>query len=157
MATKLSVAGRSLRVGPIIMIRTPGTRLSGRGNSMSETTTRSTSSTSPATTASSDAGHPPDPKRWMALLVILIAQLMVVLDGTIVNIAMPRAQLALGIDDANRQWIVTAYTLTFGGLLLLGGRIADYAGRKRMFIIGLAGFALASALGGAAQNSAMLF
>ncbi|WP_027343518.1 MFS transporter [Hamadaea tsunoensis] len=124
---------------------------------MSETTTRSTSSTSPASIVSGTAGHPPDPKRWLALLVILIAQLMVVLDGTIVNIAMPSAQVALGIDDANRQWIVTAYTLTFGGLLLLGGRIADYAGRKRMFIIGLAGFALASALGGAAQNSAMLF
>jgi EmrB/QacA subfamily drug resistance transporter len=83
--------------------------------------------------------------------------LMVVLDATIVNIAMPSAQHELHISDANRQWIVTAYTLAFGGLLLLGGRIADYAGRKRMFLIGLLGFAGASALGGIANNSATLF
>jgi len=106
--------------------------------------------------------HPPDaaehdPRRWYALVVILIAQLMVVLDATIVNIAMPSAQLSLHISDANRQWILTAYTLAFGGLLLLGGRIADYVGRKRVFLIGLVGFAGASALGGAAQNEAMLF
>jgi EmrB/QacA subfamily drug resistance transporter len=110
--------------------------------------------------------HPPgapngapaqDSRRWLALVVVLFAQLMVVLDGTIVNIAMPSAQVALHITDANRQWIVTAYTLTFGGLLLLGGRIADYVGRKRIFLIGLVGFAGASALGGAAQNQAMLF
>src|SRR6266545_2664133 len=78
-----------------------------------------------------------DPRRWLALAVIAIAQLMVVLDATIVNIAMPSAQQALHITDANRQWIVTAYTLAFGGLLLLGGRIADYVGRKRIFLIGL--------------------
>ncbi|NUT37154.1 MAG: MFS transporter [Hamadaea sp.] len=116
-------------------------------------------SSSPATgaTAGHEAAHPPDPRRWTALLVIAIAQLMVVLDGTIVNIAMPSAQASLGITDADRQWIVTAYTLAFGGLLLLGGRIADYAGRKRVFMIGLAGFALASALGGVAQNAQMLF
>jgi EmrB/QacA subfamily drug resistance transporter len=89
--------------------------------------------------------------------VIAIAQLMVVLDATVVNIAMPSAQHALNISDPNRQWIVTAYTLAFGGLLLLGGRIADYAGRKRMFVIGLVGFAAASALGGAAVNAEMLF
>src|SRR6266542_1815718 len=77
-----------------------------------------------------------DPRRWLALAVIAIAQLMVVLDATIVNIAMPSAQQALHITDANRQWIVTAYTLAFGGLLLLGGRIADYVGRKRIFLIG---------------------
>jgi EmrB/QacA subfamily drug resistance transporter len=99
----------------------------------------------------------PDPRRWLSLLVVSIAQLMVVVDGTIVNIAMPSAQQALHIDDANRQWIVTAYSLAFGGLLLLGGRIADYVGRKRIFIIGLLGFGLASALGGAAQNEGMLF
>ena len=69
---------------------------------------------------------------------------MVVLDATIVNIALPTAQKALGISDADRQWVVTAYTLAFGGLLLLGGRIADYVGRKRIFIVGLIGFALAS-------------
>jgi EmrB/QacA subfamily drug resistance transporter len=100
---------------------------------------------------------PKDPKRWLALVVMLFAQLMVVLDSTIVNIAMPQAQIALHISDANRQWMLTAYTLTFGGLLLLGGRIADYVGRKRIFLIGLVGFALASALGGLAQNEGMLF
>jgi EmrB/QacA subfamily drug resistance transporter len=98
-----------------------------------------------------------DPRRWLALTVIAIAQLMVVLDATIVNIAMPSAQQALDISDANRQWIVTAYTLAFGGLLLLGGRIADYAGRKRVFLIGLVGFAFASALGGIATNAGTLF
>jgi EmrB/QacA subfamily drug resistance transporter len=107
--------------------------------------------------------HPPDhtvehdPRRWLALMVIAIAQLMVVLDATIVNIAMPSAQHDLHITDANRQWILTAYTLAFGGLLLLGGRIADYVGRKRIFLIGLVGFAGASALGGFAQNQGMLF
>ncbi len=89
--------------------------------------------------------------------VIAIAQLMVVLDASIVTIALPRAQEDLGISDADRQWVITAYTLAFGGLLLLGGRIADFVGRKRIFLIGLLGFAAASALGGAAQNEAMLF
>jgi EmrB/QacA subfamily drug resistance transporter len=98
-----------------------------------------------------------DPRRWLALAVVAIAQLMVVLDATVVNIALPSAQHALHISDANRQWIVTAYTLAFGGLLLLGGRVADYLGRKRAFLIGLVGFAGASALGGAATNAAMLF
>lgn len=98
-----------------------------------------------------------DPNRWKALGVIAIAQLMVVLDASIVNLALPSAKHALHISDANQQWMVTAYTLTFGGLLLLGGRIADYVGRKRMFIIGLLGFAGASALGAAALNSGMLF
>jgi EmrB/QacA subfamily drug resistance transporter len=98
-----------------------------------------------------------DPKRWVALAVIAIAQLMVVLDATIVNIAMPSAQEALHISDANRQWIVTAYTLAFGGLLLLGGRIADYVGRRKIFLVGLIGFAFASALGGIATNAVTLF
>ncbi|MFI5909003.1 MFS transporter [Dactylosporangium sp. NPDC051541] len=100
---------------------------------------------------------PPDPRRWLALAVIAVAQLMVVLDGTIVNIALPSAQRALDISTVDRQWIVTAYTLTFGGLLLLGGRVADYFGRKRAFLIGLLGFAGASALGGAAVNAETLF
>src|SRR6476660_3103580 len=99
-------------------------------------------------------GH--DPRRWLALGIIAIAQLMVVLDASIVNIALPSAQKALHISDASRQWVVTAYTLGFGGLLLLGGRISDYAGRKRMFIIGLLGFAAASALGGIAPNAGLL-
>jgi len=98
-----------------------------------------------------------DPKRWLALAVIAFAQLMVILDASIVNIALPSAQADLGISDANRQWVLTAYTLAFGGLLLLGGRIADYNGRKKTFIIGLLGFAGASALGGVAQNQEMLF
>jgi EmrB/QacA subfamily drug resistance transporter len=99
----------------------------------------------------------PDPKRWLALAVIAVAQLMVVLDASIVIIALPSAQRSLHITTDNRQWVVTAYTLAFGGLLLLGGRIADYAGRKRMFIVGLIGFAGASALGGVAVNAPMLF
>ncbi|MEV5985979.1 MFS transporter [Streptomyces sp. NPDC052051] len=86
-----------------------------------------------------------------------MAQLMVVLDATIVNIALPSAQHDLGISDGNRQWVVTAYTLGFGGLLLLGGRVADLVGRKRTFVIGLIGFAGASAIGGAATTSGMLF
>lgn len=98
-----------------------------------------------------------DPRRWLALMVIALAQLMVVLDASIVNIALPSMQVDLGISDANRQWVITAYTLAFGGLLLLGGRIADYAGRKRVFIIGLIGFAGASALGGIAPSAGLLF
>lgn len=98
-----------------------------------------------------------DSRRWLALAVIAIAQLMVVLDATIVNIAMPSAQYELNISDADRQWMVTAYTLAFGGFLLLGGRIADFAGRKKVFLIGLIGFAAASALGGLAGNAGMLF
>jgi EmrB/QacA subfamily drug resistance transporter len=98
-----------------------------------------------------------DPRRWWALMIIALAQLMVVLDSTIVNIALPSAQRSLGMSDANRQWVITAYTLAFGGLLLLGGRIADLVGRKRTFLIGLTGFAAASALGGAATSPAMLF
>ncbi|HLL65901.1 MAG TPA: MFS transporter [Micromonosporaceae bacterium] len=99
----------------------------------------------------------PDPKRWLALTVIAISQLLIVLDGTVVNIALPTVQEALDISTADRQWALTAYTLSFGGLLLLGGRIADYTGRKRAFIIGLIGFAAASALGGLAQNAPMFF
>lgn len=81
---------------------------------------------------------------------------MIALDASIVNIALPSIQADLGISDADRQWAVTSYTLAFGSLLLLGGRIADYACRKRMFIVGLAGFAAASALGGFASNAGML-
>jgi EmrB/QacA subfamily drug resistance transporter len=98
-----------------------------------------------------------DPHRWWGLVVIALAQLMVVLDATIVNIALPSAQRSLHMSDGNRQWVITAYTLAFGGLLLLGGRIADLVGRKRTFVIGLVGFAAASALGGAATSSGMLF
>jgi MFS family permease len=86
-------------------------------------------------------------RRWLILAVIGIAQLMVVLDVTIVNIALPSAQQELGFSDDDRQWVVTAYALAFGSLLLLGGRIADLFGRKWTFIAGLLGFAGASALG----------
>jgi EmrB/QacA subfamily drug resistance transporter len=102
------------------------------------------------------AGPPPNARRWLGLAVISVAQLMVALDATIMNIALPSAQHALGVTDADRQWVITAYTLALGGLLLLGGRIADYLGRKRAFLIGLAGFAAGSAVGGAAVNLGML-
>jgi EmrB/QacA subfamily drug resistance transporter len=95
--------------------------------------------------------------RWLALTVIGVAQLMIILDSSIVTIALPHAQVALHISNGDRQWVQTAYTLTFGGLLLLGGRVSDYFGRKRTFLIGLLGFAAASALGGAAQSSGWLF
>ncbi len=98
----------------------------------------------------------PDPKRWRALVFIALAQLMVVLDATIVNIALPSAQADLGISEGNKQWVITAYALAFGGLLLFGGRIADLWGRKRTFVTGLIGFAGASALGGAATGEAMM-
>ncbi|MFF1281030.1 MFS transporter [Streptomyces sp. NPDC058299] len=98
-----------------------------------------------------------DANRWKALVFIALAQLMVVLDATIVNIALPSAQQDLGISDGNKQWVVTAYALAFGGLLLFGGRIADLWGRKRTFVLGLVGFAAASALGGAATTGGMMF
>ncbi|MGW1783452.1 MFS transporter [Streptomyces sp. NPDC002143] len=109
-------------------------------------------------TAQKAPGKPgaPDSNRWKALTFIALAQLMVVLDATIVNIALPSAQQDLGISDGNRQWVITAYALAFGGLLLFGGRIADIWGRKNTFVTGLIGFAGASALGGAATNEAML-
>ena len=108
------------------------------------------SPTDPASTA------PTDPRRWLVLAVLGLAQLMVVLDSTIVNIALPHAQRALGFSLADRQWVVTAYSLAFGGLLLLGGRLSDLVGRKRTFVIGLVGFAAASGIGGLAQNFGML-
>lgn len=117
-----------------------------------------------AVPASRDSAHPvlseieSDPKRWLALGVIAIAQLMVVLDASIVTIALPSAAKGLHIGTlSNAQWILTAYTLSFGGLLLLGGRIGDYNGRKKLFIIGLLGFALASGLGGAATSAGLLY
>jgi MFS family permease len=95
-------------------------------------------------------------RRWLILGVIGIAQLMVVLDATIVNIALPSAQRDLGFSDDLRQWIVTAYALAFGSLLLLGGRLGDLFGRKYTFIGGLVGFAVASAIGGAAGSFGVL-
>src|SRR5215469_9281167 len=103
------------------------------------------------------SGVAPGPsRRWWILGVVGLAQLMVILDATIVTIALPSAQRALGVSNADRQWVVTAYSLAFGGLLLLGGRLSDLVGRRRMLIIGLVGFGAASALGGAATGFAML-
>jgi EmrB/QacA subfamily drug resistance transporter len=104
-----------------------------------------------------DPTHDPHhARRWTILAILGISQLMVVLDATIVNIALPSAQQALDFSDENRQWIVTAYALAFGSLLLLGGRIGDLFGRKTTFIVGLLGFAAASAIGGAAQSFGVL-
>ena len=99
----------------------------------------------------------PYPRRWLALAVIAVTVLMIILDATIVNIALPSVSTDLHISAATQQWIVTAYTLTFGGFLLLGGRIADFWGRKRTYLVGAAGFAIASAVGGLAVNEEMLF
>src|SRR6478736_7635478 len=98
----------------------------------------------------------PDRRRWVTLAVVALAQLMVVLDATVVNIALPAAQADLGFTDGQRQWIITAYSLAFGSLLLLGGRLSDIMSRKRTFIIGLVGFAIASALGGASGTFELL-
>ncbi|MEV0549359.1 MFS transporter [Nocardia salmonicida] len=94
--------------------------------------------------------------RWWVLAVLGIAQLMVVLDATIVNIALPAAQADLGFGDGDRQWVITGYALAFGSLLLLGGRLSDLFGRRNTFIIGLVGFAVTSAIGGAATTFEML-
>jgi EmrB/QacA subfamily drug resistance transporter len=98
----------------------------------------------------------PGERRWLVLVVVAIAQLMVVLDATIVNIALPSAQRALGFPNSDRQWVVTSYALAFGSLLLVGGRLGDMFNRKWVFITGLVGFALASAIGGAAGSFVIL-
>ncbi|MDP1719756.1 MAG: MFS transporter [Candidatus Nanopelagicaceae bacterium] len=98
-----------------------------------------------------------DPSRWRTLGIIAVAQLMIILDSSIINIALPSAKHDLKITDANQQWVITAYMLAFGSLLLLGGRIGDFIGRKKAFIIGLLGFSSASALGGLAQTQGILF
>ena len=99
----------------------------------------------------------PYARRWLALAVIAVTVLMIILDATIVNIALPSVSKDLTISAATQQWIVTAYTLTFGGFLLLGGRIADFWGRKRTYLVGAAGFAISSAVGGLSVNEGMLF
>ena len=113
-----------------------------------------TSGTSPGAAAGAPAQG--NPRRWWVLAVIGTAQLMIVLDSTIVNIALPSAQTALHFANSDRQWIVTAYALAFGSLLLLSGRLGDLFGRKWTFIGGLIGFAVASAIGGAAPDFAVL-
>ena len=117
---------------------------------------RTMTSPSLSAAAPTDTDNPHHEVRWLILGVLGLAQLMVILDGTIVNIALPSAQHALGFSDADRQWVITAYALAFGSLLLLGGRMSDLFGRKRAFIVGLIGFAGASALGGAATGFPML-
>ena len=99
---------------------------------------------------------PPDPKRWIALVLLCAAQFMVVLDASIVNVALPSIQTDLGFSQENLQWVVNAYTLVFGGFLLLGGRMADLLGRRRVFIGGLFLFSAASLLGGFATNEGQL-
>src|SRR5919198_4616866 len=98
----------------------------------------------------------PDPRRWYALAVLALAQFMVVLDVTIANVALPAIRADLGFSTDGLQWVINAYTLTFGGLLLLGGRAADLLGRRRMFLAGLALFATASLAGGLAGSSGVL-
>ena len=111
----------------------------------------------PAGAPAAPAGEAaPDPRRWWVLAVIGLAQLMVILDATIVNIALPSAQQDLHFSTVDRQWIVTAYALAFGSLLLLGGKVSSLLGRKVTFISGLIGFAAASAAGGAATSFGML-
>jgi EmrB/QacA subfamily drug resistance transporter len=110
----------------------------------------------PGAPAPAPHANPNHARRWWILAVLGIAQLMVVLDATVVSIALPTAQRALAFSNSDRQWIVTAYALAFGSLLLIGGRLADLVGRKRVFLIGLGGFAVASAIGGAATNFTML-
>jgi EmrB/QacA subfamily drug resistance transporter len=106
--------------------------------------------------ATEDRPAAPGDRRWLILVVVAIAQLMVVLDSTIVNIALPSAQRALGFSNNDRQWVVTVYALAFGSLLLVGGRLGDMFSRKRVFITGLIGFAIASAIGGASVSFLML-
>jgi EmrB/QacA subfamily drug resistance transporter len=108
--------------------------------------------------SSAAQGRPAAPadRRWLVLVVVAIAQLMVVLDSTVVNIALPSAQRSLGFPNGDRQWVVTAYALAFGSLLLVGGRLGDMFSRKWVFITGLAGFAVSSAIGGAAVSFEML-
>jgi EmrB/QacA subfamily drug resistance transporter len=110
----------------------------------------------PQQDATQDRSAAPADRRWLVLGVVAVAQLMVTLDSTIVNIALPSAQHALGFPNSDRQWVVTAYALAFGSLLLPGGRIGDMFSRKWVFITGLAGFAVSSAIGGAAGSFGML-
>ncbi|MGQ0464988.1 MAG: MFS transporter [Sporichthyaceae bacterium] len=102
------------------------------------------------------AAEAADRRRWLVLAVLGVAQLMVVLDATIMNVALPSAQRALEFSDTDRQWVVTAYALSFGSLLLIGGRLGDLLGRRTTFLVGLSGFAVASAVGGAAESFGML-
>src|SRR5260370_15354226 len=111
---------------------------------------------SPGPRDTQDRRAAPADRPWLVLLVVAVAQLMVVLDATVVNIALPSAQHALGFSNNDRQWVVTGYPLAFGSLLLVGGRIGDMYSRKWVFITGLIGFPVASAIGGASVSFTML-
>jgi len=93
---------------------------------------------------------------WLVLVLVCFAQFMVVLDATVVNVALPSIQKDLGMTEANLQWVVNAYTLVFGGFLLLGGRAGDLLGRKRLFLGGVVVFTAASLLDGLSTSSGML-
>jgi EmrB/QacA subfamily drug resistance transporter len=110
----------------------------------------------PGSEAVAEQADPHHARRWLVLGVLAVAQLMVVIDVTITNIALPSAQADLGFSSASREWVITAYSLAFGALLLLGGRLSDLWGRRRMFLVGATGFAAASVLGGAAPSLAWL-
>ena len=110
----------------------------------------------PGGAAPASPASPPEERRWLILALVGLAQLMIVLDITIMNIALPSAQKALHFSNVDRQWVITAYALAFGSLLLFGGRLGDRFGRKVTFLTGLIGFAVASAVGGASTNFAML-
>src|SRR5881296_1574164 len=97
-----------------------------------------------------------DTNRWLVLVIVCVAQFMVILDATVVNVALPTIQTALHFSSADLQWIVNAYTLVFGGFLLLGGRASDLLGRQRLFLAGVVVFTAASLLNGLAVNSGML-
>src|SRR6202451_2385731 len=105
---------------------------------------------------STTAPAPARTNGWAVLALLGIAQLMVVLDSTIVNIALPSAQRALHFSTSDRAWIVTAYAIAVGSLLLLGGKLGDLFGRKWTFIVGLSGFATVSAIGGLSTSFDML-
>jgi MFS family permease len=106
--------------------------------------------------AKTGAEPPADPRRWRALILLCAAQFMVVLDASIVNVALPSIKTALHFSESSLPWVVNAYTLTFGGFLLLGGRAADLLGRRRVFMVGLVVFSAASLAGGLAQSEAWL-
>ena len=141
---------------------TSGTQISDTPAATAETAAAEPTAVEPAAveTAGAEtaaAAEAPDSKRWWSLVIIGLSQLMIVLDITVVTIALPSAQRDLHIAPADKQWVMTAYTLAFGGLLLLGGKIVDFVGRKNTLLIGLIGFAAASALGGASVSGGMLF
>src|ERR1700685_3260777 len=118
--------------------------------------TRVVSTAAASNAAATPSSGAPTRRLGLALAVIATAQLMVVLDGTIVNVALPNIQNALGFSGTHLEWVVHAYTLVFGGLLLLGGRSGDLLGRRRIFITGILVFAGASRLGGFATDQAWL-